>query len=124
MTLGGPLYKHIEFCRNRNGRWEDNHVFLKLLPKVLQILGVEVIFLGFICWMATLWVRYEYIPYPHTINGTTVSVTASPEYVYSLAALADLSQALTHAPPYIALTILGILLIAAGTALRQLVANR
>ena len=99
-------------------------MFLRLLPKVLQILGVEVIFLGFICWMAALWVRYEYIPYPHTTNGTEVLDIASPQYVDSLAALADLSQALTHAPPYIAPMILGILLIAAGTTLRQLVANR
>ncbi len=80
--------------------------------------------------MATLEIRYEDIPYPQTTNGTAVSDLASPEYeappeyVDSLAALADLTQALTHAPPYIAPTILGILLIAAGTALRQLVANR
>lgn len=99
-------------------------MFLRLLPKVLQILGVEVIFLGFICWMATLWTRYEYIPYPHTTNDATSDTAVPPEYVDSLATLADLSQALTHAPPYIAPTILGILLIAAGTALRQLVANR
>jgi hypothetical protein len=97
---------------------------------VLQILGVEIIFLGFVCWLAALEVRYEYIPYQQTTNGTEVSDLASPEYVAppkyvdSLATFADLTQALTHAPPYIAPTILGIVLIAAGTALRQLVANR
>ena len=105
-------------------------MFLRLLPKVLQILGVEVIFLGFVCWMAALEVRYEYIPYQQTTNGTAVSELASPEYVAppkyvdSLAAFADLTQAFTHAPPYIAPTILGTVLIAVGTALRQLVANR
>jgi hypothetical protein len=97
---------------------------------VLQVLGIEVIFLGFICWMATLEVRYEDRQYLQTTNGTAVSDLASPEYVgppeyvYSLVALADLTQALTHAPPYIAPAILGTLLIVVGAALRELVANR
>ena len=111
-------------------------MFLRLLSKVLQVLGIEVIFLGFICWIAALQVRYEDIPNPQTTNGTAGSDLALPEYVASpeyvappkyvdsLAALADLTQALTHAPPYIAPAILGILLIAVGTTLRQLVANR
>ena len=37
-----------------------------------------------------------------------------------LVTIANLSQALTRTPPYITLTILGILLIALGTALRRL----
>jgi len=78
--------------------------------------------------MATLEVRYEDIRYPQTTNGTAASEAASesapPEYVDSLGTLADLTQALTHSPPYIAPTILGILLITVGTALRQLLANR
>ena len=80
--------------------------------------------------MATLEVRYEDLQFLQTTNGTAVSNLASPkyvappEYVYSLAALADLTQALTHAPPYIAPAILGILLIVVGAALREFVANR
>ena len=80
--------------------------------------------------MAALEVRYEYIPYQQTTNGTAVSDLASPEYVAppkyvdSLATCADLTQALTHAPPYIAPAILGILLIVVGAALREFVANR
>ena len=80
--------------------------------------------------MATLQVRYENLQYLQTTDGTVVSNLASPEYVappeyvYSLAALAALTQALTHAPPYIAPAILGILLIVVGAALRELVANR
>jgi hypothetical protein len=105
-------------------------VFLRLLPKVLQVLGIEVIFLGFICWIATLEVRYDDLQYLQTTDGTAVSNLASPdyvappEYVYSLVAVADLTQALTPAPPYIAPTILGILLIVVGAALGGLVANR
>ena len=74
--------------------------------------------------MATLEVRYEDIRYPQTTNGTAASESAPPEYVDSLGTLADLTQALTHSPPYVAPTILGILLITVGTALRQLLANR
>ena len=107
-------------------------MFLRLLPKVLQILGVEVIVLGFICWIAILEIRYDDLQYLETRDRTAVSelyltspeYVAPPKYVDSLAALADLTQALTHAPPYIAPTILGILLIVVRAALRELVANR
>ena len=82
---------------------------LRLIRTVLQVSGIEFIVLGFLSWLAALW----------TQNGQTPDqITLS-----YLVALADLSQALTSTPPYIALTILGILLIVSGTALRWLNTN-
>ena len=82
---------------------------LKLLRAVLQISGAELIVLGFLSWMAEAWVQSARAPDEVTLD--------------LLVALADLSRALTHAPPYIALTTLGILLISLGTALRWLGTN-
>jgi hypothetical protein len=82
---------------------------LRLLRKALQVSGVEFIILGFVSWLAAVWVQSEKLPDERTLDF--------------LVALADLTRALTHTPPYIALTILGILLIALGTALRWLDTN-
>ena len=79
---------------------------LKLLQAVLQISGIECIVLGFLSWLAAVWVQSGQRPDALTLNY--------------LVTIANLSQALTHTPPYITLTILGILLIALGTALRRL----
>jgi hypothetical protein len=76
---------------------------------VLQISGTEFIVLGFMSWLAAVWVQSRQTPKERTLDF--------------LVALADLSQALTHTPPYIALTIFGILLVALGTALRWLDTN-
>jgi hypothetical protein len=81
-------------------------MFLKLLRAVLQISGIEFVILGFLSWLAALWAQSTQTHDQITLNF--------------LVALADLSQALTGTPPYIALTILGIILIASGTALRRL----
>jgi hypothetical protein len=70
-------------------------------------LGVESIVLGFVSYMAELWARNE-------VEGDE----EMPPRI--LVGLADLTRALTHASPLIALTILGILLIAVGAALRRL----
>jgi len=72
---------------------------------VLQISGIELIVLGFLSWLAEVWARSEQTPDEITLDF--------------LVALADLSQALTHAPAYVAPTILGALLIAVGAALRR-----
>ena len=73
---------------------------------VLQIIGIEFIVLGFMSWLAAVWVQ-----------GTqTADKTA---LLNLLVALADLTRALTHTPSHFALTILGILLIALGTALER-----
>jgi uncharacterized membrane protein YidH (DUF202 family) len=82
-------------------------VSVRLMGAMLQILGVESIVLGFVSYMAELWETHklrteEEVP-PRILVG-----------------LADLTRALTHASPLIALTILGILLIAVGAALRRL----
>jgi hypothetical protein len=82
-------------------------VSVRLLGAVLQILGVESIVLGFVSYMAELWARNE-------VEGDE----EMPPRI--LVGLADLTRALTHASPLIALTILGILLIAVGAALRRL----
>jgi hypothetical protein len=79
-------------------------VSLSLVRTVLQISGVEFIVLGFMSWLAAVWVQSGQIPDERTLNF--------------LVTLADLSQAMTHTPSYIALTILGIVLFALGTALR------
>ncbi len=79
-------------------------MFLKLLRAVLLISGMEFIVLGFLSWLAEVWVESTRTPDEITLDF--------------LVALADLSQGLTRTPPYVAPTILGILLIALGTALR------
>jgi hypothetical protein len=84
-------------------------MFLKLLRAVLQISGTELIVLGFLSWLAQVWVQSARTPDEMTLDF--------------LVALADLSQALTRIPPYVAPTILGILLIALGTALRRVGTN-
>jgi hypothetical protein len=81
-------------------------VALRLIRMVLQISGIECIVLGFLSWLAALWVQSGQTPDALTLDY--------------LVTIANLSQALTHTPPYIALTILGILLIVLGTALRRL----
>jgi hypothetical protein len=77
---------------------------------VLQTLGVESIVLGFVSYMAKLWARHE-------LRGDE---EASPRL---LIALADLTRAVTHVSPLIALTALGVLLIVVGTMLRRLRTN-
>jgi hypothetical protein len=84
-------------------------VFLKHLRAVLQISGIELIVLGFLSWLAEVWVQSAQTPDEITLDF--------------LVTLADLSQALTRTPPYVAPTILGILLIAGGTALRWVGTN-
>jgi hypothetical protein len=83
---------------------------LRLARTVLQISGIEFIILGFVSWLAALWV--------HSTKPADENVPLN-----LLVTLADQTQALTHASPYIAPTILGIFLIALGTALRYLDAN-
>jgi hypothetical protein len=80
---------------------------VKLFGAVLQTLGVESIFLGFVSYMAELWARHELI-------GDTEK---PPRF---LLALADLIRTLTHVSPLVALTALGVLLIVMGTLLRHL----
>jgi hypothetical protein len=70
---------------------------------------VEFIILGFVSWLAAAWIQSGQPSDERTLDF--------------LVALADLTRALTHTPPYIALTILGILFIALGTALRWLDTN-
>ena len=82
---------------------------MRLLRAVLQISGIELIVLGFLSWLAEVWAQSAQTPDEMTLDF--------------LIALADLSQALTHAPPYVAPTILGVLLIALGTALRWVETN-
>ena len=84
---------------------------VRLLGAVLQILGVESIVLGFVSHMAELWDTHklrtdEEMPPPILVG------------------LADLTRALTHTSPLIALTVLGILLVAVGAALRRLPIDR
>jgi hypothetical protein len=77
---------------------------------VLQALGVESIVLGFVSYMAELWARHEW--------------RADKEVpLRILVGLADLTRTLTDASPLIALTVLGILLIVVGAALRRLDSN-
>ena len=82
---------------------------LRLVRTALQVSGVEFIILGFASWLAAVWAQSEELPDERTLDF--------------LVALADLSRALTHTPPYISLTILGILFFALGTALRWLDTN-
>jgi hypothetical protein len=90
------------------GPGKDGQV--RLFGAVLQTLGVESIILGFFVYMAQLWARHEF-------RGDE---EAPPRL---LVALADLTRTLTHASPLIALTVVGILLIVVGAALRRLSAN-
>ena len=90
-------------------RGEDNRV--KLIGVVLQTLGLECIVLGFACYMAELWAR-------HKIPGDE---GALPRL---MVALADPIRTLTHASPLVALTALGIVLIASVGVLRRLGADR
>ena len=76
---------------------------------VLQISGIECVVLGFMSWMATLSIQHP----------QTADVKAYEEVLNFLVTLADLTRALTHTPPYIGLTSLGILLIGLGTALSE-----
>jgi hypothetical protein len=85
-------------------------VSLRVVGMVLQTLGMESIVLGFISHMAKLWALHEY----------RADEEAPPRLLVSLA---NHTQALTHASPLIALTVLGILLIVMGAALRRLGAN-
>ena len=80
---------------------------MRLLGMVLQTLGLECVVLGFVSYMAELWTRHEF-------KGDE----EAPPHL--LVALADLSRTLTHASPLIALTVLGILLIALGVVLHRL----
>ena len=89
-------------------------MFLSLLRMVLQISGIESIVLGFVSWMAELEVQDERVQ-----SAKTAGVKAYEEALDFLVALAGLTRALTHTPPYIGLTILGILLIGLGTALSR-----
>jgi hypothetical protein len=84
-------------------------VFSKLIRMVLQISGIECIVLGFMSWLATLSIQHP----------KAADVRAYEEALNFLVALADLTRALTHTPPYIGLTSLGILLIGLGTALPE-----
>jgi hypothetical protein len=83
---------------------------LRVVGGVLQTLGVESIVLGFVSYLAELCVRY----------GWRADEEAPPRL---LIALADLTRALTHASPLVALTTLGVLLIVMGAALRRLGSN-
>jgi hypothetical protein len=74
---------------------------------VLQISGIECIVLGFMSWMAALSIQ----------QLKTTDVRAYEGALNFLVTLADLTRALTHTPPYIGLTSMGILLIGLGTAL-------
>jgi hypothetical protein len=76
---------------------------------VLQISGIECIVLGFMSWMAALSIQHP----------KAADVTAYEEVLNFLVTLAELTRALTHTPPYIGLTSLGILLIALGIALSE-----
>ena len=80
---------------------------MRLFGAVLQTLGAESIVLGFVTYMAELWARHEW----------RADEEAPPRL---LIALADLSRALIHASPLVALTALGVLLIVMGAALRRL----
>jgi len=84
-------------------------VALRVIRTVLQISGIEFIILGLLSWLAALWAHSTQAPDQITLNV--------------LVSLSDLSQALTGTPPYIALTILGVLLIASGIVLRRLDTN-
>ena len=83
---------------------------MRLFGAVLQTLGMESMVLGFITYMAELWARHEW----------RADEEAPPPI---LVGLAEVTRALTHASPLIALTALGVLLIVSGAALRHLGAD-
>jgi hypothetical protein len=83
---------------------------VRLFGAVLQTLGVESIVLGFVSYMAELWARHEW----------RADKEVPPRI---LVGLADLTRTLTDASSLIALTVLGILLIVVGAALRRLDSN-
>jgi len=80
---------------------------VRLFGAVLQTLGAESIVLGFVTYMAELWARHEW----------RADEEAPPRI---LVGLAEVTRALTHASPLVALTALGVLLIVMGAALRRL----
>jgi len=80
---------------------------LRVVGVVLQTLGAESIVLGFVTYMAELWARHEW----------RADEEAPPRI---LVGLAEVTRALTHASPLVALTALGVLLIVMGAALRRL----
>ena len=82
----------------------------RLLGAVLQTLGVESIVYGFISYIAKLWAKHEWRADEEVSTRIFVG-------------LADLARTLTHTSLLIALTVLGILLIVVGTALRRLGTN-
>ena len=84
---------------------KDGRVPVRLVRTVLEVSGIQFIILGFMSWLAAQWVQSGESPDDITLDFLVV--------------LADLSQALTHTPPYIALTIIGSLLIALGTVPRR-----
>ena len=79
---------------------------MRLFGAVLQTLGMESMVLGFITYMAELWARHEW----------RADEEAPPPI---LVGLAEVTRALIHASPLVALT-LGVLLIVMGAALRRL----
>ena len=83
---------------------------MRLFGAVLQTLGIESIVLGFVTYMAELWARHEW----------RADEEAPPRI---LVGLAEVTRALTHASPLIALTALGVLLIVTGAVIRHLGAN-
>jgi uncharacterized membrane protein HdeD (DUF308 family) len=86
-------------------------VLARLLGAVLQTLGVKSIVYGFISYIAKLWAKHEWRADEEVSTRIFVG-------------LADLTRTLTHTSPLIALTVLGILLIVVGTALRRLGTNK
>ena len=83
---------------------------MRLFGAVLQTLGMESMVLGFITYMAELWTRHEW----------RADEEAPPPI---LVGLAEVTRALTHASPLVALTALGVLLLVMGAALRRLDSN-
>ena len=83
---------------------------LRVVGVVLQTLGAESIVLGFVTYMAELWARHEW----------RADEEAPPRI---LVGLAEVTRALTHASPLVALTALGVLLFVMGAALRRLDSN-
>ncbi len=68
----------------------------RLVRVVLQILGIEFIILGFMSWMAQLWVQYAEIQYTETVHARVPPDLGPPDF---LVAVAELTRALTHTPP-------------------------
>jgi hypothetical protein len=79
---------------------------VKVLGAVLLTLGLEYVVLGIASYMAELWAR-------HKIPG---DVETPPR---TLVTLAEFIRTLTNASPLVALTVLGIILIALGLVLRR-----